>query len=40
MRKFYLLYLNWNAVSTNLTWTHYRTFLKIEDKGNILGEIK
>ncbi len=32
MRKFYLLYPNWNAVRTNLTWTHYRTVLKIEDK--------
>ncbi len=31
IRKFYLLYSNWNAVRTNLTWTHYRTVLKIED---------
>ncbi len=32
MRKFYLLYPNFDAVRQNLTWTHYRTVLKIEDK--------
>ncbi len=32
MRKFYLLYPNWNAVRTNLSWTHYRAVLKLDDE--------
>ena len=32
MRKFYLVFQKWNAVRTELTWTHYRTLLKVEDE--------
>jgi len=31
MRLFYLAFPIWNAVSSKLTWTHYRTLLRIED---------
>lgn len=31
MRAFFLFYPNWNAVRTNLTWTHYRLLLKVEN---------
>lgn len=31
MRKFYLLYPIWNAVRSKLTWTHYRTLLRVEN---------
>lgn len=32
MRRFYLLFKeNWNAVRTNLTWTHYRELLLFDD---------
>ncbi|WP_421716448.1 PDDEXK nuclease domain-containing protein [Arcobacter arenosus] len=30
MRKFYTIFPNWNAVSTKLSWTHYRTLFRIE----------
>jgi len=30
MRQFYITFPNWNAVSTKLSWTHYRTLFKIE----------
>ena len=32
MRKFYLVFQKWNAVRTELTWTHYRTLLKVQDE--------
>ena len=31
MRRFYHLFPNWNAVRTNLTWTHYRSIMKIDN---------
>lgn len=31
MRQFYLNFSNWNAVSTKLSWTHYRTLIRIEN---------
>lgn len=31
MRKFYLTYPIWNAVRTELSWTHYRTLIRIEN---------
>jgi predicted nuclease of restriction endonuclease-like (RecB) superfamily len=30
MRQFYLLFPNWNAVRSELSWTHYRLLLKVE----------
>jgi predicted nuclease of restriction endonuclease-like (RecB) superfamily len=30
MRQFYLSYPIWNAVSTKLSWTHYRTLIRID----------
>ena len=30
MRGFYLTFLKWHAVRTELTWTHYRILLKVE----------
>ncbi len=30
MRQFYLLFMNWNAVRAELSWTHYRLLLKVE----------
>lgn len=30
MRQFYITFSNWNAVSTKLSWTHYRTLFRIE----------
>lgn len=30
MRSFYRAYPIWNAVRTELSWTHYRTLLKVE----------
>jgi predicted nuclease of restriction endonuclease-like (RecB) superfamily len=32
MRQFYLLFPNWNAVRSDLSWTHYRLLLKVENK--------
>lgn len=32
MRQFYLVFKNWNAVSSKLTWTHYRLLIKIDDE--------
>ena len=32
MRQFYLNFSNWNAVSTKLSWTHYRTLIRIENQ--------
>jgi len=31
MRSFYIAYPNRNAVRTELSWTHYRTLLRVED---------
>lgn len=31
MRAFYIAFPNWNALRTNLSWTHYRMLLKVED---------
>lgn len=30
MRSFYQLFPNWNAVRSELTWTHYRTLLRVD----------
>ncbi len=30
MRSFYLLFPNWNAVRSELSWTHYRILLRVE----------
>lgn len=32
MKKFYELFQNMNSVSSQLSWTHYRHLLKIEDE--------
>ena len=32
MRQLYLAYPKWNAVRTELSWTHYRLLIKVEDK--------
>jgi len=32
MRRFYLCFPIWNAVRSELTWTHYRSLIKIEDE--------
>ena len=34
MRKFYILFKdeNWNAMRSNLSWTHYRTLFKLKIK--------
>lgn len=32
MRKFYLLYQNWNTVCSKLTWSHYRFLLRVENE--------
>ena len=32
MRKFYLTYPIWNAVRTELSWTHYRSLIRIENE--------
>jgi len=31
MRSFYLLFPNWNAVRSELSWTHYRTLLRLDN---------
>ena len=31
MRQFYLVFPKWNAVRTKLSWTHYRSLLRIEN---------
>ena len=31
MRAFYLVFPNWNALRSELSWTHYRSLLRIED---------
>jgi len=31
MRSFYVVYPNRNAVRTELSWTHYRTLLRVEN---------
>ncbi len=31
MRAFYLTFPNWNAVRTELSWTHYRVLLRLEN---------
>lgn len=37
MRKFYILFKdgNWNAMRSNLTWTHYRELLKLNNKNEV-----
>jgi len=32
MRSFYLVYPNWNAVRSELSWTHYRSLMRVESK--------
>ncbi|EPM1919830.1 DUF1016 N-terminal domain-containing protein [Vibrio parahaemolyticus] len=32
MRQFYLVFPIWNAVRTELSWTHYRTLTRIENE--------
>lgn len=32
MRRFYLVYPIWNAVRTELNWTHYRTLIRVENQ--------
>ena len=32
MRAFYITFPNWNSLSTNLSWTHYRILIKVEDE--------
>ncbi len=32
MRNFYLFFPKWNAVSSELSWTHYRLLLRIKEK--------
>ena len=32
MRAFYINFPNWNAVRTELTWTHYRALLRVENE--------
>ncbi len=32
MRQLYLVYPKWNAVRAELSWTHYRLLIKVEDK--------
>lgn len=32
MRQLYLVYPKWNAVRTELSWTHYRLIISLEDK--------
>lgn len=32
MRKFYVIFPIWNAVRSELTWTHYRLLLRVEMK--------
>lgn len=32
MRAFYVNFPNWNAVRSELTWTHYRALLRVEDR--------
>ena len=31
MRQFYLSFANWNTVCSELSWSHYRTLIKIEE---------
>jgi predicted nuclease of restriction endonuclease-like (RecB) superfamily len=31
MRSFYITFSNWHAVRTNLSWTHYRLLINVED---------
>ena len=31
MREFYLAFQKWSAVRTELSWTHYRRILRVED---------
>jgi predicted nuclease of restriction endonuclease-like (RecB) superfamily len=32
MRQFYQLFPNWNALRSNLNWTHYRLLVRVEDE--------
>ena len=32
MRRFYLMYPIWDSVRPELTWTHYRTLIRIEEQ--------
>ncbi len=31
MRSFYQVFPNWNALRSELSWTHYRTLLRVEE---------
>ncbi|CAK0775366.1 DUF1016 domain-containing protein [Gammaproteobacteria bacterium] len=31
MRAFYMVFPNWNALRSELSWTHYRSLLRVED---------
>ena len=31
MREFYSAFPNWNALRSELSWTHYRILMRIED---------
>ena len=32
MRQFYLSFPKWNTVCSELTWTHYRTLMRVEEQ--------
>ena len=32
IRQFYLMYPNWDSVRPELTWTHYRTLIRVEEE--------
>lgn len=32
MRQFYVSFPNWNTVCSELSWSHYRTLIKIEEQ--------
>lgn len=36
LHQFYLLFPNWNAVRSNLNWTHYRLLVRVESEKLIL----
>ncbi len=38
-RQFYLLFLKWDALRPELTWTHYRTLIRVENERARLCQI-
>ncbi len=32
MRAFYIIFPNWNALRSELSWTHYRSLLRIDER--------